>query len=125
MIHDWKELLRKAKIAMGSLGKGNAELMQGYAAIARSPESKNVLGPKTRQLVALAVAATTRCDTCIAVHAAEAVKQGATREELLETLAVAVELNAGAALVYSSRILDAYDQFTAPAEPLDDRSTGG
>ena len=38
-------------------------------------------------------------------------KQGATREEVLEALTVAVELNAGAALVYSSRILDAYDQF--------------
>ncbi len=111
MIIDWKDFLHKAKGAMGSLGKGNPELMQGYAALAKAPDAKNVLGPKTRQLIALAVAATTRCDTCIAVHAAEAAKQGATREEVLEALSVAVELNAGAALVYSSRILEAYDQF--------------
>ncbi len=115
MILDWKEFLHRAKIAMSSLGKGHRELMQGYMAIAKSPEPKNVLGPKTRQLIALAVAATTRCDTCIAVHAAEAVKEGATREELLEALAVAVELNTGAALVYSSRILEAYDQFKTNA----------
>lgn len=111
MLQDWKEFLGKGGAAIGALGKGNPELLQGYVALGKGASTKNVLGPKVRELIALAVAATTRCDTCIAVHAAEAVKQGASREEVLEALAVAVDLNAGAALVYSSRILDAYDQF--------------
>ncbi len=111
MLQDWKDFLGKGAAAIGTLAKGNPELMQGYVGMGKGSATRNVLGPKVRELIALAVAATTRCDTCIAVHVAEAVKQGATREEVLEALTVAVELNAGAALVYSSRILDAYDQF--------------
>ena len=52
---------------------------------------------------------TLRCDGCIAVHLAAAVKPGATREEIAEALGVGISVNAGAALVYSARTLDAFD----------------
>ena len=56
----------------------------------------------------MAVAVTVRCDGCIATHVDAARKSGATREEIAEALGVAVAINAGAALVYSARTLDAY-----------------
>ncbi|MGB8661212.1 MAG: carboxymuconolactone decarboxylase family protein, partial [Candidatus Acidiferrum sp.] len=58
-------------------------------------------------LISLAVAVTTHCDGCIVVHSEAALKAGATKEEISEALGVAVAMNAGAALVYSSRVLDA------------------
>jgi AhpD family alkylhydroperoxidase len=61
-----------------------------------------------RELIALAVAVSLRCDGCIAVHVQAAIKHGATREEIAEALGVAVAVNAGAALVFSTRTLDAY-----------------
>lgn len=72
----------------------------------------NHLDAKTRELIALAVAVTTRCDGCITVHTAEALKQGATREEITEALGVAIALNAGAALVYSARVMDAAEAYS-------------
>jgi alkylhydroperoxidase/carboxymuconolactone decarboxylase family protein YurZ len=42
------------------------------------------------------------------VHTDAAVKHGATREEIAEALGVAIAVNAGAALVYSARVMDAY-----------------
>src|SRR2546430_11557218 len=69
----------------------------------------NHLDEKTRQLISLAVAVTTRCDGCIVVHTDAALKAGATKEEIAEALGVAVSMNAGAALVYSSRVLNAVD----------------
>src|SRR3546814_4422820 len=69
--------------------------------------SSDLLDAKTRELIALAVAVTTRCDGCITVHVDAALKQGASREEIAEALGVAVALNAGAALVYSARVMDA------------------
>ena len=57
----------------------------------------------------MAVAVTLRCDGCIAVHTAEAKKAGATKAEIAEALGVAVSVNAGAALVYSTRALDAFE----------------
>jgi AhpD family alkylhydroperoxidase len=62
-----------------------------------------------RELIALAVAITLRCDGCIAVHTAAAKKHGATKEEIAEALGVGISVNAGAALVYSTRTLDAFD----------------
>jgi AhpD family alkylhydroperoxidase len=57
----------------------------------------------------LAVAVSLRCDDCIAVHTAAARKFGATKAEIAEALGVAVAINAGAAMVYSTRALDAFD----------------
>jgi alkylhydroperoxidase/carboxymuconolactone decarboxylase family protein YurZ len=47
------------------------------------------------------------------VHAEAAARHGASREEMAEALGVAAAVNAGAALVYSTRVLDAYEQVTA------------
>jgi len=49
------------------------------------------------------------------VHTGAAIKAGATKEEVAEALGVAVAMNAGAALVYSARVLDAYAA-KAPSE---------
>ena len=74
--------------------------------------SRAASGPptsNTRELIAPAVAITLRCDGWIAVHLAAAGKPGATREEIAEALGVGISVNAGAALVYSARTLDAFD----------------
>ncbi len=110
---DWKEVSDYTNKTFMALGQGNPELMQAVRAIGKSASSKGALDNKTRELISLAVAATTRCDGCIALHAADAAKAGATREEVLETLAQAVLMNTGASTVYSARILEAFDQFKA------------
>ena len=66
------------------------------------------LDAKTRELIALAVAVTVRCGGCITTHVDNAARNGATKEEVIEALAVAIQVNAGAALVYSARTLDAF-----------------
>ena len=68
------------------------------------------LDAKTRELISLALAVTTRCDGCITGARRRALKHGASREEIAEALGVAVAMNAGAALVYSARVMDAVDQ---------------
>ena len=65
------------------------------------------LAPIAAAVAVIAVAVTLRCDGCIAVHTDAALRQGATEEEIAEALGVAVAINAGAALVYSTRVLDA------------------
>lgn len=89
--------------------------MAGYQALSRAGQKTGHLEAKTRELIALAVAITTRCDGCITVHAGEALKHGATREEIAEALGVAVALNAGSAVVYSARVMDAVSEHAAAA----------
>jgi AhpD family alkylhydroperoxidase len=66
-------------------------------------------------LIALGAAVTLRCDGCIATHTAAALKTGASRAENVEALSVAIALNTGAALVYSSRVMDAFEAEQQPA----------
>ena len=109
MLINWQDLLQNAMKAFGELAKGNPKIMDGIKALDEAGAAHSALDAKTRELIAVAVASTTRCDTCIAVHVKAAVAAGASRQELLEALGVAVGLNAGAAFVYSSHALEAFD----------------
>ncbi|WP_413942891.1 carboxymuconolactone decarboxylase family protein [Bdellovibrio sp. HCB-162] len=105
---NWTEYLSEVKSRIGAIAKMNPDIVRGYRAIsdAKTPDSK--LDPKTKELIALAVAVTNRCDGCIVVHVEAAKKHGATQEEIMEALGVAVAVNAGTALIFSARTLDAY-----------------
>jgi len=110
MLIDTKDYTPKLMDAIGELGKDAPALLEGFQALDGAAAKGGALDAKTRELISLAVAVTTRCDGCIAVHAAAAKKAGASRAELAEALSVAISLNAGAALVYSARALDASGQ---------------
>lgn len=104
---DWNAYREKLMAGVGELQALSPDTVGGYAQASGAGAKTNHLDGKIRELIAIAVAVTTRCDGCIAVHAERAVKQGATEQEIAEALGVAVALNAGAALVYSTRVLDA------------------
>lgn len=108
---DWNDYRKQLMGRIGEFGKLTPDTLSGYQALSGAGKKTGRLDAKTRELIALAVAVTTRCDGCITVHADAAVKNGATREEVAEALGVAVALNAGAAMVYSARVMDALDAY--------------
>jgi AhpD family alkylhydroperoxidase len=91
---------------VGELSKLTPDTVKGLVTLDHAGDKANHLGPKVRELIALAVAVTTRCDGCIAVHSKAAVAHGATMDEIGEALGVAVALNAGAAVTYSAHVLN-------------------
>lgn len=106
---DWNEYRKELAVRLAEFNKLTPDTMAGYVTIANAGNKTGHLDAKTRELIAIAIGVTTRCDGCIAAHTKAAVKAGATREEVAEALGVAVALNAGAAMVYSARALDALD----------------
>ena len=115
MVPDWNEYQQELTGRIGELAKFSPDTVKGYMTLSGANAKTSHLGEKTRQLISLAVAVTTRCDGCITVHSDAALQAGASREEISEALGVAVAMNAGAALVYSSRVLDAVGQKMASA----------
>lgn len=105
---DWNENRTHLLANVGELQKLSPDTVKGYLTVSGAGRKTAQMDEKIRQLISLAVAVTTRCDGCISIHSAEALKAGATREELAEALSVAVAMNAGAALVYSTRALEAF-----------------
>jgi len=75
MFADWKNDVAHVKKSFGALGKKHPKMLQAYQALGAAAAEGNVLDAKTRELIALAVAVTTRCESCIGVHAEEAVKE--------------------------------------------------
>jgi len=109
MMLNWEEYRNQLIATIGEIAKTSPDLVRGYRTISDAGNKTAKLDPKTRELIALAVAATVRCDGCITTHTDAAIKHGATREEVVEALGVAITVNAGAALVYSARTLDAFE----------------
>lgn len=109
-MQDWTQTRKDISARLVQLNGLSPETMKGMASLGNAGAKTNHLDDKMRELISLAVAVTTRCDGCIAFHAAEAKKLGVTTEEVAEALGVAINMNAGAALVYSTHVLDAFDK---------------
>ena len=105
---DWNDYHKQVLAGVGAIGKMSPDIVRGYQGLSGASAKTNLLGTKINELIALAVAVTVRCDGCIAVHTDGAIKAGATKEEIAEALGTAITVNAGAALVYSTRVMDAY-----------------
>ncbi len=112
---DWNAYRQQVVAGVGGLAKLTPDTVKGYGAMGMAGQKTGHLDAKTRELIAIAVAITLRCDGCITVHTDAAHKLGATQEEIAEALGVAISVNAGAALVYSTRVMDAYAASTEAA----------
>lgn len=111
MMQDWDTYRTSLLERVAEYGKQSPDTLRAVVALDHAASKKGQLEPKIHELIALAVAVTTRCDGCISVHTKNAMEKGATLAEISEALSVAIALNAGAALVYSARVLEAHAQF--------------
>lgn len=87
------------------------DVYKGYGALHAAAMGAGDLDVKTKELIALAIAVTVRCDGCMASHAKAAARAGATRQEAAEAIGVAVLLNGGPGTVYGPRAFDAFCEF--------------
>jgi AhpD family alkylhydroperoxidase len=114
---DWNQYLKQVQTGVRAISQTHPDIVKGYQALGGASAKTALLGAKVNELIALAVAVTVRCDGCIAVHTAAARRAGASREEILEALGTAISVNAGAALVYSTRVMSAYEAGSSAGSP--------
>lgn len=108
-MQDWNKYLTELQARVGDFAKLSPDVMTGLRTMGAGIAKSGRLDAKTHELIALAVAVTTRCDGCIVSHTKQAIDAGASREEVAEALSTAIMLNAGAALTYTARVLDAHE----------------
>jgi AhpD family alkylhydroperoxidase len=109
---NWNEYRGQLAAGVKEVGQVSSDTVKGYVELSSAGQKNDVLGAKVRELIALAVAVTARCNGCIAVHSEAAIRRGASKEEIVEALGVAIAVNAGAALVYSTRVMDAVNAYS-------------
>ncbi len=113
MHKDWPQMATELSGAIKEVRQGAPETMKAFSSLARSALEANALDTKTKELIALGIAVAIRCDGCVAFHAEAAVKQGATRAEVMETMGMAIYMGAGPSLMYAAQAVEAFDQFAA------------
>lgn len=108
----YKALTAEITKTLGTFAKNDApEVMQAFHALSKAASSDGVLDKKTKELMAIALSVAGRCDGCIGFHTHTLVKLGVTREELSETLGMAVYMGGGPSLMYAAEALRAFEEF--------------
>lgn len=111
MLNDWTAMTRDYAAQLREVRAGAPDVMKGFSALAQAALKANALDVKTKELLALGIAVATRCDPCIAFHAEAAVRHGASRAEIMETIGTAIYMGAGPSVMYAAKALEAFDQF--------------
>jgi AhpD family alkylhydroperoxidase len=88
------------------------ELKQ-FAGFIETAEATDVIDNKTKELMSLAIGVAVRCDDCILWHTAAALEAGATREEVVDTLKIAVVMGGGPAMAYAVEAYEVLNELEA------------
>ena len=113
----WPEHTKELTAQIRNLRGVAPEVMKAFSSIAQAALAPKALDMKTKELIALGIAVAVRCDDCIGFHVKAALEQGASREEVAETLGMAVYMGAGPAVMYASHAMEAFEQFQNVAKP--------
>jgi AhpD family alkylhydroperoxidase len=107
----WPELAKDLSADLRNLRGGAPEVMKAFSNIAQAALAPKALDCKTKELIAIGIAVSIRCDDCIAFHVKAAFAQGASRDEVAEALGMAIYMGAGPSVMYASHALEAFRQF--------------
>lgn len=111
MAKNYPEHYQHLRELMANLRKDIPDTMGGFGQLHQAATEEGTLSTKTKELIALGIAIAVRCDGCIAFHIHDALEAGATRDEITETIGVAVLMGGGPALMYGVEALEALEQF--------------
>ena len=109
---DYKTIDKEAGERSEKLRQAIPEVMQDFIGLRDTALKDGALTAKTKALIAVALSVSVRCDPCVTVHVKNAIKAGATREEVAEAAGVAIMMGGGPSSIYAAIVLDAYDQFS-------------
>jgi AhpD family alkylhydroperoxidase len=111
----YSDLTKGVSARLASLRAHSPETMRSFGDLGRAAMAEGALDKKTKELIAVALSVAARCDPCIGYHVQSLVRLGATRQELDETLGVAVYMGGGPSLMYAASAIAAFDEFSAAA----------
>jgi AhpD family alkylhydroperoxidase len=108
-------LRKRISTANAGLKTAQPDPLRGFNLMHAQAMAPGALDPKTKELIAVALSVGSRCDPCIAFHVPAALRHGATREEIMEVLAVCVMMGGGPSLMYAAHVIEAMDEAGTPA----------
>ncbi len=112
MSDKYTQLTQSLNTQLAKMRKEMPELMTGFSSLAQAATKEGVLDKKTKELIAMALAVANHCEGCIGFHSQTLVKLKTSREELLETLSMAIYMGGGPSLMFAAEALEAFEEFS-------------
>jgi AhpD family alkylhydroperoxidase len=112
MTKNYPEITRNISNNLKGLRKDIPDTTQAFSALAQAATRDGALSKKTKELIALAIGISTRCDGCIGFHTDALIKLGVTKAEFEETLGMAIYMGGGPSLMYAADAMAAFEQFS-------------
>jgi AhpD family alkylhydroperoxidase len=107
------EDIKDLKIQMHKLTKELPEVMNSFNQLHEKVIVDGTISAKQKELIAIGISVAIRCTHCMVFHITSAVKLGATRQEILEAISVAILMGGGPATAYSTDALKILDSLTS------------
>ena len=91
-------------VSLASIGENEPDVGNAVALMRAAVFKESALSIKNKALIALALACALKCNTCIEANWQIAVDSGATKEEVRETLVVAMYMAGPTSVVWTPAI---------------------
>ena len=109
---NWHALLSEAIETTGKYQKEAPDTFVGFGIMDKAAKKDGALSEKTKELIALGIAISTRCESCIGFHVESLVRLGASRDELVEALSMCSYMGGGPSITFSAKALEAFEQIS-------------
>lgn len=113
MTRNPREILSELMSGMGAAGKTNPEIMSAFMNFAGVAAKGGAIDEKVKELISVGVSVYSRCEYCIVLHVYNALKIGATPQEIMEAALVTGAFGGGPAIAYTTTLVQqCIDEFS-------------
>ena len=103
--------LENANKLFEKLKKDMPDQLNKFLNFSNSVKLSDAIDNKVKELILVALGVNSQCDWCIAIHIQNAVKAGATKEEILEAAMLAVLMGGGPKLMYLNVVYEELEKY--------------
>ncbi len=115
MTKSYAQITADINRGIAKIRPGAPEPLAAFGALAKGAMKAGALSATHKELIALAIGVAGHCEACIGFHAKALARMGASREELIEALAVSIYMGGGPSLMYAAEAMNAFDEFLSLA----------
>lgn len=106
----WQDKLSDTRNGLRNLNSAIPDTARAFGTLSKSVKEGGTLDFKTKEFIALGISIAVRCEPCISLHTETLAKAGATREEISDVLAMAIQMGGGPSMMYAAKALECFDE---------------
>ncbi|HEY1206908.1 MAG: carboxymuconolactone decarboxylase family protein [Bryobacteraceae bacterium] len=103
------EIAKRRKAAHARMMGLGSKVYGAFVEMERAAFSEGALAKKDKELIAVGISVVGNCESCMQWHIEQAARAGATFEQVLEAVEVAIEMGGGPATVAARFALEVMD----------------